>query len=104
MAAKDTDPKTSDTDEPAMDRRTGADRRTGERRQSDEKVAKDRRSGQDRRSTERRKRSINQYDMAPDELEFVRAVNRFRERSGNRFPSARDILNILRELGYEKRA
>ena len=87
-----------------MDRRTAGDRRKGERRVAKKPVAEDRRSGEDRRRGDRRKRNINQYDMSPDELEFVNAVNRFRELSGNRFPSARDILNILRELGYEKQA
>ena len=65
----------------------------------------ERRSGQDRRQGgDRRSRNINQYDMSPEEMEFVNAVNRFRELSGNRFPSARDILTIIRDLGYEKRA
>lgn len=87
-----------------MDRRLRQERRQAERRTKQEAVAKERRTGADRRHGERRKRNINQYDMSPDELEFVNAVNRFRELSGNRFPSARDILSILRDLGYEKQA
>lgn len=66
-------------------------------------MPKERRSGQERRHGERR-RSINQYDMTADELEFVNAINRFREAASNRFPTARDILRILRELGYEKQS
>ena len=85
-----------------MDRRSKSDRRQGDRRKRQEPVETERRSGQDRRQGERR-RSINQYDMTADELEFVNAINRFREAASNRFPTARDILRILRELGYEKR-
>jgi len=79
------------------------DRRTGKK-----DVPAERRADSDRRQVDRRKarpaRNINQYDMSPDVLEFVNAVNRFRESSGNRFPSAGDILLILKDLGYEKRA
>ena len=92
-----------------MDRRTRPDRRSGRDRRAGEKdVDADRRSEGDRRQGDRRKarpaRNINQYDMSPDVLEFVNAVNRHREVSGNRFPSAGDILQILKDLGYEKRA
>lgn len=90
---------------PIMDRRTNPDRRSGQDRRAGRKDrAEERRSGQDRRQGSRPARSLNQYDMSPDVLEFVNAVNRFRESSGNRFPSAGDILQILEDLGYEKRA
>lgn len=104
MAKDNVRPDPAPPPEPAMDRRKPQDRRQTQRRAHNEPVAKDRRSGEERRHGQRRKRNINQYDMSPDELEFVNAVNRFRELSGNRFPSARDILNILRDLGYEKHA
>lgn len=95
-----------------MDRRAGAERRSGEDRRAKDgggEAESERRADADRRQGDRRKagravRSINQYDMSPDVLEFVNAVNRFRESSGNRFPSAGDILLILKDLGYEKRA
>ena len=93
-----------------MDRRDKADRRSGaDRRTQDGGGSPNRRKGADRRAGDRRQaarapRSINQYDMSPDVLEFVNAVNRHRETSGNRFPSAGDILQILKDLGYEKRA
>lgn len=38
----------------------------------------------------------------PDELEFLRAVDRFRRRVP--FPAATDYLNILRSLGWRKAA
>lgn len=82
--------------------RRGDDRRQADRRRRSEPVERDRRSGQDRRQGERRTRNINQYDMTPDELEFANAVSRFRGRTSNRFPTVRDLLKILTELGYEK--
>ena len=45
----------------------------------------------------------NAYEMTADELEFANALARHRERSQNRFPTAREILRILRDLGYERR-
>lgn len=105
---KDRPPDPSD-DDPIMDRRLGPERRLdGSRRRESKAVDPDRRGDQDRRREDRRKtprppRSINQYDMSSEVLEFVNAVNRFRECSGNRFPSAKDILRILKDLGYEKR-
>ena len=111
MSSPITDPSAPDPD-PLMDRRTSADRRSGADRRAkgeDADAEPNRRAASDRRQVERRKpargvRSINQYDMSPDVLEFVNAVNRHREDSGNRFPSAGDILKILKDLGYEKRA
>jgi hypothetical protein len=95
-----------------MDRRARPDRRSGEDRRAGRKdvgADADRRATSDRRQVERRQgsrpaRNINQYDMSKDVLEFVNAVNSHRESSGNRFPSAGDILQILKDLGYEKRA
>ena len=90
---------------PEMDRRTGSDRRQqGERRKDEVQVPVNRRSGTDRRKTTRRtRRSINQYDMDADTLEFVNAITRFKERTGRAFPTWSEVLEIVRELGYEKR-
>ena len=88
----------------AMDERARSDRRKAERRVRQEPIETDRRSGQDRRSgTPRRKRSMNQYDMGADVLEFVNAINQFKQRAGKAFPTWSEVLGILRELGYEKR-
>ena len=86
-----------------MDRRAAEDRRAGDRRQRSVRVPVDRRTGQDRRSGERRApRSMNQYDLGPDELEFINAVNRHKERTGRPFPTWSEVLRILKDLGYEK--
>lgn len=88
---------------PEADRRTtGGDRRKGDRRVRDVPVAVDRR-GTDRRKGPRRKRSMNQYDLEAETLEFINAINRFKEASGRPFPTWSEVLGILRDLGYEKR-
>ena len=93
---------------PPVDRRTRGDRRAvADRRKRDVPVANDRRSGQDRRTEQERRtpgRRGGEYELDKDTLEFIRAVNVFKERTGKSFPTWSDILGILRELGYEKRS
>lgn len=87
-----------------VERRTRHDRRMGERRREQRPVAEERRSGRDRRKGPRRAaRSINQYDLEPDVLEFIQAINAHKARTGRAFPSWSDVLAILKSLGYEKR-
>ena len=88
---------------PDVDRRSSSDRRQGQRRQREEPVDVDRRSGKDRRKGPRRKRSMNQYDMSDEVLEFINAINRFKSTSGRSFPTWSEVLEILKGLGYEKR-
>jgi hypothetical protein len=40
--------------------------------------------------------------MTDDESEFIRAVRRWRDDTGNRFPTACDYRQILISLGYHK--
>ena len=89
--------------EEPVDRRTKLDRRRGARRQEREPVAEDRRQSGDRRKGSRRAaRSMNQYDLKPEVLEFIQAINGFKQRTGRAFPSWSDVLAILKSLGYEK--
>jgi hypothetical protein len=37
-----------------------------------------------------------------DELEFMMAVDRFRNTTGVRFPTLCELLDIIKKLGYEK--
>jgi hypothetical protein len=41
--------------------------------------------------------------MTEDAMEFADAIQKFRERTGSRFPTVREMLRILQGLGYEKR-
>jgi hypothetical protein len=40
--------------------------------------------------------------MDADELAFAHAIARWRDRHGYRFPTVRQLLSILGELGYRK--
>jgi hypothetical protein len=86
------------------ERRSAGERRRVDRRVRRDSVAVERRSGLERRAEPERRRNINQYDMEPDVLELINAVNRFKERTGKPFPTWSEVLGILRSLGYEKRA
>jgi hypothetical protein len=90
---------------PQVERRGPRDRRGADRRVRTEPTDVERRSGEDRRAgPERRvRRNINQYDLSEDVLEFIRAIQAFKERTGRPFPTWSDVLGILRDLGYEKR-
>jgi hypothetical protein len=85
------------------ERRSASERRRVDRRVRRDTVAVERRSGLERRAEPERRRNINQYDMEPDALELINAVNRFKERTGKPFPTWSEVLGILRSLGYEKR-
>lgn len=49
-------------------------------------------------------RSVRTQAPDADTEEFKAAVVRFRQESGNRFPTAANILQIVKELGYRKKA
>ncbi|MFM8387410.1 MAG: hypothetical protein ACKOCB_11430 [Planctomycetia bacterium] len=51
----------------------------------------------------RTRRNMNGYDLAPEVAELIRAVNAFKDRTGRAFPAWSELLQILRDLGYEKR-
>ncbi len=88
------------------------DRRVRERRR-----LADRRSGQpsnytgeERRKTTRRKverrRLVDpttcERDYTADEIEFMKAMDEYKRRSGRQFPTWSEVLEVLRSLGYRK--
>jgi hypothetical protein len=67
--------------------------------------------GQERRSTERRakterRRQIDpttcERDYQPEEVEFMRAMDDYKRRSGRQFPTWSEVLEVIRDLGYRK--
>jgi hypothetical protein len=82
------------------DRRQGFDRRneaTGyageERRQSS------------RRKVERRRQidpTTCERDYSADEVDFMRAMDEYKRRSGRQFPTWSEVLEVLRAMGYRK--
>ena len=60
----------------------------------------------DREITEHRKveRRINEYPMTDEELEFIKAVNEYKQLYNKPFPTWSEILHILKSIGYEKKS
>ena len=105
-------------------RRSGQDRRTGKptsyagperRRSTDRRVLRDRRSGGDRRTgldrryVLRRKQDqeafqkrVEEGDLTLEEIEFVRAIDRYKRKFNRPFPTWSEVLAIVKELGYTK--
>jgi hypothetical protein len=106
------------------DRRTGAERRSGrpsnfsgpERRNGvDRRVLADRRTGGERRTNLDRRHALRRQedakafqkrveegDLTLEEIEFVRAVDRYKRKFNRPFPTWSEILAIVKELGYTK--
>lgn len=67
-------------------------------------------TGQERRVSERRKaerrRQIDpttcERDYQPEEVEFMRAMDDYKRRSGRQFPTWSEVLEVIRDLGYRK--
>ncbi len=90
-----------------MDARSNKDRRQVERREASAPVEVERRAGQ-RRAKVSRRRQIDpttcERDYSVEEVEFMSALDDYKRRSGRMFPTCSEILEVIRELGYEKRA
>lgn len=91
-----------------VDRRDNTDRRTtGERRQQNVAVAVERRT-LERRAKVSRRRQIDpttcERDYSTEEIEFMNAMDEYKRRNGRMFPTCSEVLEVVRSLGYEKRA
>jgi hypothetical protein len=42
------------------------------------------------------------WDVTPDELEFLKAMERYQRRMRRRYPTWREVLAVLHSLGYRK--
>jgi hypothetical protein len=91
----------------ALDRRRVRDRRGRlDRRQTGVPVAVERRK-LERRAKVNRRRQIDpttcERDYSADEIEFMTALDQYKRTSGRMFPTCSEILEVIRNLGYEKR-
>ncbi|HUG93749.1 MAG TPA: hypothetical protein VML55_23165 [Planctomycetaceae bacterium] len=83
------------------DRRQPSDRRT---------AGENGYAGQERRQSSRRKverrRQIDpttcERDYSAEEVEFMRAMDEYKRRSGRQFPTWSEVLEVLRAMGYRK--
>jgi hypothetical protein len=98
--------------------RESTDTMTANRRGQGRRFVKDRRvapavanfKGEEKRVSERRKverrRQIDpttcERDYQPDEVEFMRAMDDYKRRSGRPFPTWSEVLEVVRDLGYRK--
>ncbi len=112
-------PDLPNIDEPAAVVPDPRDRRLGDRR-----GPRDRRKGTtpppgverrdgDRRGKDRRKplgtperyragaRHINEYPLTEEELQFINAMNAYKQRHDRPFPTWSEVLHVVRSLGYE---
>ena len=105
-------------------RRSGGERRSGrpanysgsERRAShdrrvmpDRRTGSERRAGLDRRHALRRQedqetfqKRVEEGELTLEEIEFVRAIDRYKRKFNRPFPTWSEVLAILKELGYTK--
>ena len=90
------------TDRRGVSRRVGADRRDAAGAATF--------TGQERRVSQRRKverrRQIDpttcERDYTPEEIEFMRAMDDYKRKSGRQFPTWSEVLEVLKGMGYKR--
>lgn len=91
--------------EVTLDSRESVDRRESEdRRKSTAAVAEERRQTP-RRKTPRRRQidpTTCERDYTDQEIEFMQAMDAYKRSSGRMFPTCSEILEVLRDLGYQQ--
>ncbi len=79
--------------------------RTDRRKKQSASFEKEERRRSDRRQVERRRQidpTTCERDYQPEEIEFMRAMDDYKRRSGRQFPTWSEVLEVLRDLGYRK--
>jgi hypothetical protein len=86
----------------------GEERRKGDRRTRSRRTKAERRLGgvsgkraEDRKAFEER---IENGELTLEEVEFIRAIDRYKRKYNRPFPSWSEILLVVKELGYTKDA
>lgn len=96
-------------EECTVNRRSANRRFTSDRRfRQDVAVKSEERRNPPRRSKVERRRQIDpttcERDYQPDEVEFMKAMDDYKRRSGRQFPTWSEVLEVIRDLGYRKTA
>ena len=88
------------------DRRGGADRRRPPRPAEADPTSPAAQEGTERRRKKERRRRIDpttfEKQYTDDEMEFMNAMQRFKELSGKTFPTHGDVLKVAVALGYRR--
>lgn len=95
------------SDDLTVDRRDRPDRRIrlDRRKTKDPDYKAPERRATDRRAVERRRQidpTTCERDYQPDEVEFMKAMDDYKRRSGRMFPTWSEVLEVVRDLGYRK--
>ena len=91
--------------EVTLDRREPTDRRSDEdRRKANNPVAEERRQAPRRKVPRRRQidPTTCERDYSEQEIEFMQAMDTYKRTSGRMFPTCSEILEVLRDLGYQQ--
>lgn len=79
----------------------------GRRKQKERRMSLAAKAAEDRRDGIGRRRHIDpttcERDYSEDELEFMRAVDEYKRKNRRMFPTCSELLEVLRDLGYQKR-
>jgi hypothetical protein len=90
-----------------IDRRKNRDRREKAAAHAKEEHAPAEHHVLERRAKVNRRRQIDpttcERDYTPDEVEFMGAIDEYKRLSGRMFPTCSEVLEVLKNLGYEKR-
>ncbi|WP_404304777.1 hypothetical protein [Neorhodopirellula lusitana] len=84
------------------DKTVSIDRRRNERR-GEEATAKESANTPPRRKTQRRRHidpTTCERDYSENEVEFMRAMDDYKQSSGRMFPTCSEVLEVIRSLGY----
>lgn len=87
------------------DRREGADRRKPAEENAGPLTGEERRQGPRRAKVERRRQidpTTCERDYSGDEIEFMRAMDDYKRKSGRQFPTWSEVLEVVRSLGYKR--
>lgn len=97
--------ETKDVDHLVINRRI-RDRRRSDRRVADSTgFAGEERRVSTRRKVERRRKidpTTCERDYTEDEIEFMKAMDDYKRRSGRQFPTWSEVLEVIRCIGYRK--
>jgi hypothetical protein len=88
-----------------VDRRIQNRRIVPERRRGDATLLGEERRKSPRRKVERRRMidpTTCERDYSVDEIEFMRAMDDYKRKSGRMFPTWSEVLEVVRSLGYQK--
>lgn len=90
------------------EQRTKGRRMTEDRRKTETKsefLTEERRVGERRVKVERRRQidpTTCERDYTEDEVEFMKAMDLYKRKSGRMFPTWSEVLEVIRDLGYHR--